>query len=244
MNTLCNCTLMGFVGMDPEMVTTNGGQNIVKLRIAVNYSNGMMNPDGSRAEQTKWVSVSCFQSSNPRVCDFVQKYVKKGSSVVVYGSMNIPTIFTRKDGTNDVDVEIVANDINFLPSSHKKDDANGTVAPQQQAYAQRSPQQPMQQTQPNYQAQPQQVQQRPMQQPMQQPQQPQQVRPQQTVQTQQRPMQAQPQPAQQVNQQPQAQPQQQFHAAPNYQQNAQTQYQAPQQNGMATPPSSSDDLPF
>ena len=241
MNTLCNCTLMGFVGMDPEMVTTNGGQNIVKLRIAVNYSNGMMNPDGSRAEQTKWVSVSCFQSSNPRVCDFVQKYVKKGSSVVVYGSMNIPTIFTRKDGTNDVDVEIVANDINFLPSSHKKDDANGTVAPQQQAYAQRAPQQPMQQPQPTYQAQPQQVQQRPMQQPMQQPQQ---AQPQQPVQTQQRPMQAPQQPAQQVNQQPQAQPQQQFHAAPNYQQNAQTQYQAPQQNGMATPPSSSDDLPF
>jgi len=200
-----------------------------------------MNPDGSRAEQTKWVSVSCFQSSNPRVCDFVQKYVKKGSSVVDYGSMNIPTIFTRKDGTNDVDVEIVANDINFLPSSHKKDDANGTVAPQQQAYAQRAPQQPMQQPQPNYQAQPQQVQQRPMQQPMQQPQQ---AQPQQPVQTQQRPMQAPQQPAQQVNQQPQAQPQQQFHAAPNYQQNAQTQYQAPQQNGMATPPSSSDDLPF
>lgn len=241
MNTLCNCTLMGFVGINPEMVTTNGGQNIVKLRIAVNYSNGMINPDGSRAEQTKWVSVSCFQSSNPRVCDFVQKYVKKGSSVVVYGSMNIPTIFTRKDGTNDVDVEIVANDINFLPSSHKKDDANGTVAPQQQAYAQRAPQQPMQQPQPNYQAQPQQVQQRPMQQPMQQPQQ---AQPQQPVQTQQRPMQAPQQPAQQVNQQPQAQPQQQFHAAPNYQQNAQTQYQAPQQNGMATPPSSSDDLPF
>ena len=241
MNTLCNCTLMGFVGMDPEMITTNGGQNIVKLRIAVNYSNGMMNPDGSRAEQTKWVSVSCFQSSNPRICEFVQKYVKKGSSIVVYGSMNIPTIFTRKDGTNDVDVEIVANDINFLPSSHKKDDANGTVAPQQQAYAQRAPQQPMQQPQPNYQAQPQQVQQRPMQQPMQQPQQ---AQPQQPVQTQQRPMQAPQQPAQQVNQQPQAQPQQQFHAAPNYQQNAQTQYQAPQQNGMATPPSSSDDLPF
>jgi single-strand DNA-binding protein len=75
--------LVGNMGRDPEIRTTQGGQKIANLRIATSESWKDKN-SGERKEKTEWHSVVCFNEHLVRV---IEQYVKKGAKVYVEGSL-------------------------------------------------------------------------------------------------------------------------------------------------------------
>lgn len=90
----------GRLGGDAESRYTSNGKMVVNFSLATNtYENGQ--------KETHWIRVSYFGSRAENVLD----WLKKGTVVAVEGRLQIPKIFTRKDGTVGVNTELVANDV-------------------------------------------------------------------------------------------------------------------------------------
>ena len=105
MNTI---QILGRLGADPEERFTKSGQKVTNLRVATNvYQNG--------EEQTVWYRVTIW-GENPIV-----KHLKKGSAVVVSGELKKPDIWTDRNGTNQVSLEINAHNVRFAPFGGKND---------------------------------------------------------------------------------------------------------------------------
>ena len=84
--------LVGNLGNDPEIKTTNNGNKIANLTIATSES-WKDKQSGEKQEKTEWHRVVIF---NQNLAEIVEKYVKKGSKVYVEGSLQ-----TRKWTDND-----------------------------------------------------------------------------------------------------------------------------------------------
>lgn len=75
--------LIGNLGRDPEVRTTQNGDKIVNLRLACSESWRDKNT-GERREKTEWVSVVIF---NEGLAAIAEKYLRKGSKVFLSGSL-------------------------------------------------------------------------------------------------------------------------------------------------------------
>lgn len=82
MASLNRVTLIGNVGKDPEIRTTQGGQKIANLSIAT--TDKWKSKDGERHEKTEWHRVVIF---NDGLAGIVEKYVRKGSQLMLEGSL-------------------------------------------------------------------------------------------------------------------------------------------------------------
>lgn len=75
--------LIGNVGKDPEIRSTNDGREIANLVLATSESwNDKMT--GERKEKTEWHRVTCF---NPGLVGVIKNYIKKGSKIYVEGQL-------------------------------------------------------------------------------------------------------------------------------------------------------------
>jgi len=79
--------LIGNLGRDPEIRTTNGGKVVASLSIATSES-WRDKQSGERRERTEWHRVVIF---NEGLAKIAEKYVAKGSKVYIEG-----TLRTRK----------------------------------------------------------------------------------------------------------------------------------------------------
>src|ERR1700712_1586109 len=79
--------LVGNLGKDPEIRSTQDGSKIVNLALATSES-WNDRASGERKEKTEWHRVVIF---NDRVADVAEKYLKKGAKIYVEG-----TLQTRK----------------------------------------------------------------------------------------------------------------------------------------------------
>jgi single-strand DNA-binding protein len=75
--------LVGNVGKDPEVRTTQDGTKIVQFSLATSET-WNDRASGERKERTEWHRVVVF---NERIGDVVEKYVRKGSKIYVEGSL-------------------------------------------------------------------------------------------------------------------------------------------------------------
>lgn len=101
-------TLLGNVGKDPQIITTQNGKKIAHLTI-VTQERGYTKKDGSKIEaKTDWHKVSFFGG----VVGIVEKYVKKGSQVLVQGKLRNSSY--EKDGVKHYTIEIIAEDLLML----------------------------------------------------------------------------------------------------------------------------------
>ncbi len=75
--------LVGNLGKDPEIRTTQGGEKIVNFTMATSET-WNDRASGERKERTEWHRVVVF---NDRIADVVEKYVKKGAKVYVEGAL-------------------------------------------------------------------------------------------------------------------------------------------------------------
>ena len=75
--------LVGNLGRDPEIRTTNDGMRIANLNLATSES-WRDKMSGERKEKTEWHRVVIF---NDRLTEFAEKYLRKGSKVYVEGAL-------------------------------------------------------------------------------------------------------------------------------------------------------------
>ncbi len=75
--------LVGNLGRDPEVRTTQDGKPIVNMSLATSESWRDRNT-GERRERTEWHRVVIF---NERLADVAQKYLHKGSKVYIEGQL-------------------------------------------------------------------------------------------------------------------------------------------------------------
>lgn len=73
--------LLGNLGQDPELRLTQGGQALLKLRIATTES--YMDKSGQRQERTEWHSVTLWGKRG----EALAKFLSKGSTVFVEGQL-------------------------------------------------------------------------------------------------------------------------------------------------------------
>ena len=75
--------LVGNLGKDPEVRTTQDGSKIVNLTLATSET-GNDRASGERKERTEWHRVVIF---NDRIGEVAEKYLRKGRKVYVEGAL-------------------------------------------------------------------------------------------------------------------------------------------------------------
>jgi single-strand DNA-binding protein len=94
--------LVGNLGRDPEIRSTNDGTRIANLALATSESWRDRN-SGERKERTEWHRVVIF---NERLVEVVEKYVKKGSKLYIEGALQTRK-WTDNAGVEKYSTEIV-----------------------------------------------------------------------------------------------------------------------------------------
>ena len=94
--------LVGNLGRDPEIRTTNDGTRIANLALATSETWRDRN-SGERKERTEWHRVVIF---NERLVEIVEKYVKKGSKLYIEGALQTRK-WTDNQGQERYSTEIV-----------------------------------------------------------------------------------------------------------------------------------------
>lgn len=75
--------LVGNVGKDPEIRSTQGGQRIANLTLATS-EDWTDKASGERKSKVEWHRISIF---NDNIVSVVERFVKKGSKIYVEGSL-------------------------------------------------------------------------------------------------------------------------------------------------------------
>jgi len=112
-------TLLGNLGADPELRMTQGGQAVLKLRMATTES--YLDQSNTRQERTEWHSVTVWGKRG----EGLSRHLSKGSRILVEGS--IRTSSYEKDGEKRYRTEVVATNVVFAGGKSDSD----TAAPRQ-----------------------------------------------------------------------------------------------------------------
>ena len=119
-------TIIGNLTRDPELRTTSTGMNICSFTVAVNRRRKTQSagqPDADFFRVSAWNQLG-------EIC---QRYLAKGRKVAVIGSVSVST-YTANDGTTRANLEVMADDVEFL-SSRNEDAGYAPAAPSQPAPA-------------------------------------------------------------------------------------------------------------
>ncbi len=110
--------VLGHLGSDPETRFTSSGQKVTSFRLASNSRRG-----GNT--ETIWWRVTIWGDT----LDKMISYLKKGSGVIVMGELQKPEIFTTRDGSSQVSLNIVAANLSFNSSGKGDRQSVETAAP-------------------------------------------------------------------------------------------------------------------
>ncbi len=130
--------LLGNLGADPELKVTQGGQSVLKLRLATTET--YLDRNKTRQERTEWHQITLW---GPRG-EALSKFLSKGERIFVEGRIQTSTY--EKDGEKRYRTEIVATNI-ILSGGGKRGGADydagdsrggGGARPQQRSAPQQS----------------------------------------------------------------------------------------------------------
>ena len=116
--------LIGYVGRDPELKYLPSGKAICNFSVAT--SERRFDADGNASDHTTWWRVTAWG----KTAEAVEKYVKKGSKVLVDGKMNPdtngnPRVFQKQDGSWHANYEMDAQTVRFLDGKQEEDEGDG-----------------------------------------------------------------------------------------------------------------------
>ncbi|GAB3443247.1 single-stranded DNA-binding protein [Insolitispirillum peregrinum] len=94
--------LIGNLGRDPEVRTTQNGGKIVNFTLATSET-WKDRQSGERREKTEWHRVAVF---NPNLADIAERYLRKGSKVYVEGALQTRK-WTDQSGQERYTTEVV-----------------------------------------------------------------------------------------------------------------------------------------
>ena len=100
--------LIGNVGMDPEVRTTEGGVKVARLRLATTERLFDRQANETR-EHTEWHTVTLWRG----LADVVDRYVHKGSQIYIEGRLRTRD-WMDKDNNKRFTTEILADTMNLL----------------------------------------------------------------------------------------------------------------------------------
>lgn len=124
MRTKNHVSLIGMVGKDAEVRTTQGGVQYARFTLATS-TGGYKKQDGTDVpEVTQWHNITCWRN----LAVSVGKYVKKGMKVDVEGMITYSQ-YQDQQGVQKMSVEIVANDIVLMTKPN--DGTGGQLQAQQ-----------------------------------------------------------------------------------------------------------------
>jgi single-strand DNA-binding protein len=118
MNSLKNrATLIGNLGQDPEIKTTDGGKKVAHFTLATD--DGYKNSEGQKISETTWHNVVAWNG----LADIAGRFLKKGKQVACEGRIVYRSYEDKKGVTKNI-TEIVLNDLVLLgsPKEHSKDE--------------------------------------------------------------------------------------------------------------------------
>ena len=104
MNT---ANLIGYVGTQPELKTTQSGKSVCSFNLAVK----------SRGDKTNWIKLVFWNN----LAEIVVKYIKKGEQLGVTGEINVREY--EVEGSKRTAFEINVNDITFIGSKKDKEES-------------------------------------------------------------------------------------------------------------------------
>ena len=126
--------LMGNVGSDPEIRGLQGGGKVASFRLAT--SEKYKDRNGDAHENTEWHNIVVWNNS----ADFVEKYIKKGSLVLVEGKLTTRQ-WEDRNGAKRSTTEVKAESIQKVgPSSRGEAEAVAQAAQAAPAIAAAPPQ--------------------------------------------------------------------------------------------------------
>ena len=100
--------LLGHVGKDPEIRTTNGGTLVANLSLAT--TDRYKDSQGEWQDRTEWHNLAAYA----RGAEILRDYVKKGSKLYVEGKLTTRSWDDKDSGKKMYRTEIVVNDISLL----------------------------------------------------------------------------------------------------------------------------------
>ena len=114
MNALRNkVQLIGNLGNAPEIKNTESGKKLARFSIATNES--YLNSNGEKVTETTWHNLIAWD----KVADIAEKYLKKGSEVVIEGKL-INRSYNHKDGNKKYITEVQVHELLMLGAKKKE----------------------------------------------------------------------------------------------------------------------------
>ena len=114
--------LVGNVGADPDYRALDGGNRVVRLRLAT--SEKYKTNDGREIDDTAWHSIVAWRN----LAELAEKYIRKGSQILVIGRLTYRK-YTGNDGVERNVTEIIADKIELCGA--KESAPSQSPAPQQ-----------------------------------------------------------------------------------------------------------------
>lgn len=119
--------LLGRLVKDPELVTTTNGVSNCKFTLAVTRKYKNQNGES----ETDFLNCVCWRT----LAENVNKFMKKGSQVIVVGSVQTRT-YDAQDGTKRYVTEIMADEVEFVSSPKTEGGVQATQTVAQKPTAQ------------------------------------------------------------------------------------------------------------
>ena len=110
--------LMGRLTADPELKTSSNNVSIVQFTVAVNRR--YVSKD-SNERQVDFIDCTAFN----RNAEFLNKYFRKGSSIIVFGNIQVD-VWKDKEGHNRRTTRIIVDELQFGESNNR--DSSASVA--------------------------------------------------------------------------------------------------------------------
>lgn len=129
---LNQCYFIGNLTADPDMRQTSTGKKVASFSIAVTRRTKQDN--GEMREETSFLDIAAWERS----ADLAEKYLCKGSAVLIAGHIKQDTWTDKESGKKRSRLTIVADNIQLIGTRRKDDPQQpATQQPQQQHYEQK-----------------------------------------------------------------------------------------------------------
>jgi single-strand DNA-binding protein len=112
--------LLGNVGKDPEIRTTNNGMTIATFSLAT--ADRAKDATGAWVDKPEWHNIVCFD----KLADTAKIYLKKGSSIFIEGKITNRSWDDKESGQKKYRTEIIANDFTFVGSRSEGGSSSGS----------------------------------------------------------------------------------------------------------------------